>query len=70
MVIKRDTLSVFDKMFFDKKIYPPDGYRRSVYSCQQINDDTIFDTLKDRFESRLAITKKNKQDYDNRPNKL
>jgi hypothetical protein len=72
MVIYRDNLSVRTKQFVDKtkKIFPPDGYHITSYSCELINDDTLFDTLKNKFETELSATKEMKTNYDNRPNKL
>jgi hypothetical protein len=70
MELYRDILSAFSKQFVDKSIYPPDGIHTVSYKCQTIEDDNIFNSLKNAYESRSAETKKKKQEYDSRPNKI
>ena len=71
MKIYRDNLSaIHQQQYFDKKLYPPDGVSTTAYKCQTIEDATIFGTLKNGYESRSAETKKRKQEYNSRPNKI
>ncbi len=70
MDIDRSTLSVSTKYFASKQLYPPDGFSEMNLSCQTVDDDSVFQTLKNGYDSTYAETAEKKRQYENRPNKI
>ena len=70
MDIDRSTLLVATKYFSSKQLYPPDGFSEMNLSCQPIDDDSLFETLKNAYDSTYAETVEKKRQYENRPNKI
>jgi hypothetical protein len=70
MEIDRSSLFVTTKYFVSRQMYPPDGFSEMGLNCQQIEDQQLFETLKNAYEITFSEAVERKRQYDNRPNKI
>ena len=70
MEIDRATLFVSTRYFVSKQMYPPDGYSEMGLNCQSIEDDQLWENLKNAYEITFSEAAEKKRQYDSRPNKI
>lgn len=70
VIIYRDTLNVITRKFVSKSIFPPDGYLEGYFKCNLVDEIETAQFLKAAYDNTFELTRRKKQEYENRPNKI